>query len=83
MSMFSMLHVIFLINLDLTLIQLLRALEFAPDRQAAQCIARIATSIFNQWNALPHIDPEDDDFHDFDKPMKGSFNSSYRILFQS
>ena len=37
-------------------------MKFAPDRQAAQCFARIATRIFNQWNALPHTDPEDDDF---------------------
>ena len=42
-----------LINLDLTLIQLLRGLEFSKDRQCAQSIACITTNIFNAWNEIP------------------------------
>src|SRR5690606_383777 len=38
----------------------LRSLEFAPDRQTAQSIARIATSIFNNWNILPRESENED-----------------------
>ncbi|ETO26164.1 ubiquitin protein ligase [Reticulomyxa filosa] len=44
------------ISLDIVLLQLLRSLEHAMDRKAAQAIARIATCIANQWHFIPRLD---------------------------